>query len=183
MTESTFRARQQAHAPETKTSVWLLRVWSRHGDDNQIYVSYDAALRALADRVRRDWSDHAWLSGLPDAPTGLTDGAAVSLFYNLTIEEAPTVGKLYDDGFDIVEHEIHGQAPDTVNQRMATFAVFDEHPDSPQRAALTYRLNALGLAITLTTAAHGPVVTISNETLSADTAITIIADDFEEQAQ
>lgn len=135
------------------------------------------------DRVRHDWPEHAWLSGLPDTPTGLTDGAAVSLFYNLTIEEAPTLGKLYDDGFEIVQHEIHGQTPATVNQRMATFAVFDEHPAGPQRAALTYRLDALGLAITLTNATHGPAVTISNEGLSADTAITVIADNFEEQAQ
>lgn len=182
MPESTFRARQQAHTPEIKASVWLLRVWSRHGGDNQVYVSYAAALRALADRVRRDWPDHAWLSGLPETPTGLTDGAAVSLFYNLPIEEAPILGKLYD-GFDIVDHEIHGQTPATVNQRRATFAVVNEHLDSAQRAGVTYRLDALGLAITLTTAAHGPVVTISNERLSTGTAITVIADDFEEQAQ
>jgi hypothetical protein len=186
MPTSTFLARHPGtptSTPEISTSVWLLHTWSRCGHRNEVYFSYDSALHALARRVRADWSDHSWLSGLPDTPEGLTEGAAVSLFYKLTIEEAPTVGELYDDGFEIVEHQVYGREPAGINLRMATLRVFDEHPDGPHRAALTYRLDALGLAIVLTAEMHGPVVAISNDHLPSGTAVTVVADDFEDCAQ
>lgn len=180
MPMSTFLARQPAapsSTPEIGTTVWLLNTWNRHGDETEMYFSYDDALHTLASRVRDDWTNRMGPSATPE---GLSDGAAVSRFYEIEASEEPTVGEHGDDGFEIVEHQVYGREPERVDRRMATLRVFDEHPDGPQRSPLTYRLDAISLAITITAGMHGPFVAIGNESLPAGTALHVAADDFEE---
>ncbi|WP_034271094.1 hypothetical protein [Haloechinothrix halophila] len=180
MPTSTFLARQPAapsSTPEVGTTMWLLHTWNHHGDETEVYFSYDDAVHTLASRVRDNWANRM---GPSTTPKGLSDGAAVSLFYDSEISEAPTVCEHIDDGFEIVEHQVYGREPERVERRMATLRVFDEHPDGPQYSPLTYRVDAIGLAITITAGMHGPFVAIGNESLPAGTALHVAADDFEE---
>lgn len=185
MSTSPLLAPRTAAASSTSligTTVWLLRIWTRHGDDLEVYFSYDAALHAVATRVREDWSEHSWLCALPDTPDSLTDGQAVSLFYGSEMHLSPSTGELYDEGFDVVEHQVYGPEPEQLNLRMATLRVFDEIPDGPQPAPLTYRIDALGLTIAASAGTHGPVVRISNDSLPAGTALILAADTVEVSA-
>jgi hypothetical protein len=180
MPTSTFLARQPAAPSSTAeigTSVWLLHTWNRHGDETQVYFSYADALHALATTARDQWPN---LKGLPANPKDLSDGTTVSLFYGTELSEEPTVGEHIDDGFEIVEHQVYGREPERVDRRMATLRVFDEYPDGAQYSPLTYRLDAIGLAITVTAGMYGPFVAIGNESLPAGTALHVAADDFEE---
>jgi hypothetical protein len=180
MSTTTFLARQPAtpsSTPEIGTTLWLLHTWNRHGDKTEVYFSYDAALHALANDVRHNGTTRTQTS---TAPEGLSDAAAVSQYYGAELGEQPTDGGHVDDGFEIVEHQVYGREPDRVDRRMATLRVFDEYPDGGQHSPLTYRLDAIGLAITVTAGMHGPFVAIGNESLPAGTALHVAADDFEE---
>lgn len=180
MSTSTFLARQPAapsSTPEIGTTVWLLHTWNRHGDETQVYFSYADALHALANTVRDDWTNRM---GPFASPEGLSDGAAVARFYGIELAEEPTVGEHVDDGFEIVEHQVYGREPERVDRRRATLRVFDKDPDGGQHSPLTYRLDAIGLVITVTAGMHGPFVAIGNESLPAGTALHVAADDFEE---
>ncbi|MEU6643411.1 hypothetical protein ABZ863_12770 [Saccharomonospora sp. NPDC046836] len=65
--------------------------------------------RALADQVRDRWDDHRGLLALPDSPADLTDSAAVQAFYRQDLGgDLPRKGQLFDVGYDIAEHRVHG---------------------------------------------------------------------------
>ncbi|ASR39981.1 hypothetical protein BAY61_32390 (plasmid) [Prauserella marina] len=181
MSTSVFMARQPAapsSTPEIGTTVWLLITWSRLGNETEVYSSYDDALHALASTVRDRWPN---LKRLPASPKDLSDGTVVSLFYGTELCEEPTVGEYIDDGFEIIEHQVYGREPERVDRRMATLRVFDEQSDGPEYSPLTYRLDVIGLAVTVTAGIQGPFVVIGNESLPAGTALHVATDDFEER--
>lgn len=179
MSTTAFLARQPAapsSTPEIGTTVWLLHTWDHYDDKTELYVSYDDALHALAKDVRSNWTSRIRTSA---GPENLTDLDAVSKFYGvLPFNERVTGGGHDSDGFEIVEHQVHGRAPERVDRRTGTLRVFDD-PALEQRSPLTYRLDAMGLAITVTAGMYGPFVAIGNESLPAGTALHVAADDFE----
>ncbi|MGW4528855.1 hypothetical protein [Amycolatopsis sp. NPDC004378] len=181
MSTSTFLARRPAapsSTPEIGTTVWLLHTWNRYGDKTEVYFGYDDALHALANDVRDNWTTRMQAS---TTPKSLSDSAVVSQFYGVPQFSGPlTDGGTDGDGFEIVERQVYGREPERVDRRMATLRVFDEYPDGGQHSPLTYRLDAIGLAITVTAGMHGPFVAIGNESLPAGTALHVAADDFEE---